>query len=65
VIAGCIDRIPKIERTVLSLYFYEELNLREIADIMGLHLSRISQIKSQAILRLRTAMSRKWPGVPQ
>lgn len=62
-IAGCIDRIPKIEKTVLSLYFYEELNLREISEIMGLHLSRISQIKSQAILRLRTAMAKRWPGV--
>ncbi len=62
-IAGAIDRIPKVEKTVLSLYFYEELTLREIAQIMGIHLSRVSQIKSQAILRLRTAMSRHWPGV--
>lgn len=62
-IASCIDRIPKVEKTVLSLYFFEELTLREIAEIMGLHLSRISQIKSQAILRLRTAMAKRWPGV--
>ncbi len=48
---------------MLSLYFYEELTLREIAEIMGIHLSRVSQIKSQAILRLRTAMARHWPGV--
>jgi RNA polymerase sigma factor for flagellar operon FliA len=61
-IAGAIDRIPKVEKTVLSLYFYEELTLREIAEIMGVHLSRISQIKSQAILRLRTAMEKNWPG---
>jgi RNA polymerase sigma factor for flagellar operon FliA len=62
-IASCIDRIPKVEKTVLSLYFYEELTLREIAEIMGIHLSRVSQIKTQAILRLRTAMARRWPGV--
>ncbi len=62
-IASCIDRIPKTERTVLSLYFYEELTLREISEIMGIHLSRVSQIKSQAILRLRTAMAKRWPGV--
>jgi RNA polymerase sigma factor for flagellar operon FliA len=62
-IAGSIDRIPKVEKTVLSLYFYEELTLREIAQIMGIHLSRVSQIKSQAILRLRTAMVKNWPGV--
>lgn len=61
-IAGAIDRIPKVEKTVLALYFFEELTLREIAEMMGLHLSRVSQIKSQAILRLRMAMSRHWPG---
>jgi RNA polymerase sigma factor for flagellar operon FliA len=62
-IALSIDRIPKVEKTVLSLYFYEELTLREIAEVMGIHLSRVSQIKSQAILRLRTAMVKRWPGV--
>jgi len=62
-IASSIDRIPKVEKTVLSLYFYEELTLREIAEVMGIHLSRVSQIKSQAILRLRTALGKRWPGV--
>ncbi len=61
-ISVSIDRIPKVEKTVLSLYFYEELNLREIAEVMGIHLSRVSQIKSQAILRLRTSIARRWPG---
>ncbi len=60
-IASAIDRIPANERTVLSLYFYEELTLREIADIMGIHFSRVSQIKSQAILRLRNAIGQRWP----
>jgi len=62
-IATAIDRIPKAEKTVLSLYFYEELTLREIAEIMGVHLSRVSQIKSQAVLRLRTALAKRWPGM--
>ncbi len=62
-IATSIDRIPKAEKTVLSLYFYEELTLREIAEVMGIHLSRVSQIKSQAILRLRTSLAKRWPGV--
>lgn len=61
-IAASIDRMPKSEKTVLSLYFFEELTLREIAEVMGVHLSRVSQIKSQAILRLRTAIGRNWPG---
>jgi RNA polymerase sigma factor for flagellar operon FliA len=62
-ISNSIDRIPKVERTVLSLYFYEELTLREIAAVMGVHLSRVSQNKTQAILRLRAALGERWPGV--
>jgi len=62
-IAVAIDGIPKVEKTVLSLYFYEELTLREIGEIMGLHFTRVSQIKSQAVLRLRNAIARRWPGV--
>ncbi len=62
-LAECIDRIPKVERTVLSLYFYEELTLKEIAEMMDVHLSRVSQIKSQAVLRLRAAIGKRWPGV--
>ncbi|HZL57034.1 MAG TPA: FliA/WhiG family RNA polymerase sigma factor [Bryobacteraceae bacterium] len=62
-IANSLDGIPKVEKTVLSLYFHEELTLKEIGEIMGMHYSRVSQLKSQAILRLRTAIGRKWPGV--
>lgn len=62
-VAAAIDRIPAAEKTVLTLYFYEELTLREIAEIMGIHFSRVSQIKSQAILRLRNAIAQRWPGV--
>jgi len=61
-IASAIERMPKPERTVLSLYYHEELNLREIAEVMELHLSRISQLKTQAILRLRTLIEARWPG---
>ena len=56
-----IDRMPPIEKTVLSLYYQEELTLREIARIVGLHESRISQLKSQALLRLRTYLEKCWP----
>ena len=58
--ATCIDRIPKIERTVLSLYYFEELNLREIAEVTGMHLSRIAQLRVQAVLRLRSHLDRVW-----
>ena len=51
-----LQRMPELERTVLSLYYYEEMTLREISSLTGLHLSRISQLKSRAILRLRSYM---------
>jgi len=60
-LAECIDSIPPMEQTVLSLYYRDELTLREIASIVNLHESRISQLKSQAILRLRTNMLARWP----
>jgi RNA polymerase sigma factor FliA len=60
-LASSIDQIPAIERTVLSLYYHEELTLREIAQVVNLHESRISQLKSQAILRLRGQMAEQWP----
>ena len=52
-LAEAIAKMPDIEKTVLSLYYHEELTLREISKIVHLHESRISQLKSQAILRLR------------
>jgi RNA polymerase sigma factor for flagellar operon FliA len=56
-----IDGIPEMERTVLGLYYREELTLREIAQVVNLHESRISQLKTQAILRLRARLSEQWP----
>lgn len=60
-LAESIEGIPEIERTVLSLYYREELTLREIAQVVSLHESRISQLKSQAILRLRSRLAARWP----
>jgi RNA polymerase sigma factor for flagellar operon FliA len=60
-LAEGIDGIPEIERKVLSLYYHEELTLREIALVVHLHESRISQLKSQAILRLRGHLTAHWP----
>src|SRR5579875_1576629 len=61
VIADGISKMPENERTVLSLYYKEEMNLREIAEAMGLHITRISQLRAQGILRLRAYMEHKWP----
>jgi RNA polymerase sigma factor for flagellar operon FliA len=56
-----LDRMPRTERTILTLYFYEELTLRQIAEVLQLHETRVSQLKSQAILRLRTFLRSRWP----
>jgi RNA polymerase sigma factor FliA len=60
-LASSIELIPEIEKTVLSLYYHEELTLREIAQVVNLHESRISQLKSQAIVRLRSHLAQQWP----
>lgn len=51
-----IDGLPERERLVLSLYYDEELNLKEIGHILGVSESRVSQIHSQAALRLRSKL---------
>lgn len=60
-LASAIEKMPEVERMVLGLYYHNELTLREIATVMNLHESRVSQLKSQAVLRLRTYMERRWP----
>lgn len=54
-----IDRLTEKERTVISLFYYEELSLSEIAEVMCLSPSRISQLHSKAILRLRGALDKQ------
>ncbi|GMK40748.1 RNA polymerase sigma-D factor [Paenibacillus sp. CCS19] len=53
-----IERLTPKERTVVSLFYYEELSLSEIAEVMSLSPSRISQLHSKAILRLRGALAK-------
>jgi RNA polymerase sigma factor FliA len=60
-LAEAIDRMPYIEKTVLNLYYHEELTLREISKVVKLHESRVSQLKSQGILRLRAYIDKRWP----
>jgi RNA polymerase sigma factor for flagellar operon FliA len=50
--------IPEQERTVLSLYYFEELKLNDIARILSVSESRVSQIRSKAIARLRKKLSK-------
>lgn len=60
-LAEAIEKMPYVERTVLSLYYHEDLTLREIATVVKLHESRISQLKSQGVLRLRSYIEKRWP----
>lgn len=52
-LAKAIDRLPEKERTVVSLYYYEELTLKEISLILHLTEARISQLHTKAIFRMR------------
>lgn len=61
VLAEGVGEVPELERTVLSLYFEQDLTMREIAEILGITLSRVSHLKSQAVLRLRVHMQSRWP----
>lgn len=51
-----INRLPEKEKIVVSLVYFEEMNLTEIAEILGLSTSRISQLHSKAMVRLKAAM---------
>lgn len=53
----CIKGLPEREALVLSLYYDEELNLKEIGQILEVSESRVSQIHSQAMVRLKSRMS--------
>lgn len=56
-LASAIGDLPEREKLVLSLYYQEELNLKEIGAVLGVSESRVSQIHSQAALRLRARLS--------
>jgi RNA polymerase sigma factor for flagellar operon FliA len=55
-LAAAIDGLPERERMVLSLYYDQELNLREIGEVLEVTESRVCQIHGQALVRLRARM---------
>lgn len=59
VLAKAISRLPDKEKTVIYLYYYEGLTLKEIGAVLKLSESRISQLHTKAILRLRGSLSKK------
>lgn len=58
-LADAISKLPDKEKLVLELYYYEGLNLKEIGEVMNLSESRISQLHTKSILRLRGRLSRR------
>ena len=52
-----ISQLPEQQRRVLALYYYEELNLRQVGEVLHVSESRVSQIRSQALKRLRDEIS--------
>lgn len=55
-IAETISGLPEKERLVLSLYYYEDLNMKEIGSILGITESRVCQIHTKAVGRLRSKL---------
>jgi RNA polymerase sigma factor for flagellar operon FliA len=56
-IADAIARLPEREKLVVTLYYYEELTLREIGEVLGVTESRVSQLHTKAILRLKARLA--------
>lgn len=63
ILAQAIDKLPEKERLVVSLYYYEELTMKEISLIMNLSEARICQLHTKAIFRLRGNLSRVRDGL--
>jgi RNA polymerase sigma factor for flagellar operon FliA len=55
-IAGAIAALPEREKLVVALYYYENLTLREIGEVLGVTESRVSQLHTKAVLRLRSKL---------
>lgn len=59
-ISTAINDLPEKQRLVLSLYYYEDLNLKEIGRVLDVTESRVSQLHTQAILRLKGKLRNHW-----
>ncbi len=56
VISDTISSLPEKERLVISLYYYEDLNMKEIGSILGITESRVCQIHTKSVMRLRSKL---------
>jgi RNA polymerase sigma factor for flagellar operon FliA len=55
-LANAISRLPEREKLVIALYYYENLTLREIGEVLGVTESRVSQLHTKAVLRLKSRL---------
>ena len=55
-VGECIGSLPEKERLVVSLYYYEDLNMKEIGNVLGITESRVCQIHTKAVARLRSKL---------
>ena len=55
-LADSIARLPEREKLVVALYYYENLTLREIGEVLGVTESRVSQLHTKAVLRLKSRL---------
>ena len=62
-LTGAIDRLSERERQVVAFYYVEELTMKEIGAVLGVTESRVSQVHTQAVVRLRTALAAKRPAL--
>ncbi|MCP4692019.1 MAG: sigma-70 family RNA polymerase sigma factor, partial [Desulfobacterales bacterium] len=58
-VAAAIEALPEKEKLVISLYYWDELTMKEIGKVMGITESRVSQIHSQSVLHLRRKLIKK------
>ncbi len=58
-LSRAIDKLPERERQVVALYYINELNMKEIGEVLGVSESRVSQIRTQAIVKLRANLNGK------
>ncbi len=59
VVAGALEQLPEKERLVISLYYLDELTMKETGKVLNVTESRVSQIHSQAIMRLRAKLKKE------
>jgi RNA polymerase sigma factor for flagellar operon FliA len=59
ILADAIDSLPEREARIIQLYYFEELNLKEIGEVLGIGESRVCQLQAQALMRLKGKLSKE------